>query len=159
MVKNIVLCVVRQGDQILLGLKKRRIGEGFLTVPGGKREGEESPEETARRELREECGIEALECKNVGSLRVSFVGDPTVWEETIMLVSSFSGEIAETEELRSEWFPIERIPYEKLWVDNEIWIPMALDGKKFEGTILFSGKKLFHPRDEMVETKIVDKLF
>ena len=150
MTKQIVLCVVRLGDQLLLGLKKRRIGEGFWTLPGGKKEGSETAEQTAVRELREECGIEVRECRKVGVITVIFENNPTVWEETIVVVSSFSGEVKETEELLGKWHSIAAIPFEKIWIDNPLWLPLALEGKEFEGEVVFSGKNLFHPRDEIV---------
>jgi 8-oxo-dGTP diphosphatase/2-hydroxy-dATP diphosphatase len=45
-----------QGDQILLGLKKRGFGKGNWIGIGGKQETEEIIEQTAGREFAEETG-------------------------------------------------------------------------------------------------------
>ena len=49
---------VRKDGKVLMGLRKGRYAPGDWCAPGGKMEMNESPEECARRETREEAGIE-----------------------------------------------------------------------------------------------------
>ena len=67
-----LLMIVRDG-RVLLGLKKRGFGEGFLNGFGGKVEPGETVDEAALRELREEAGISALDATRRGVL--TFVYD------------------------------------------------------------------------------------
>jgi 8-oxo-dGTP pyrophosphatase MutT (NUDIX family) len=54
-----VVVVIEQGDEVLA--TSRRNDPDDLGFPGGKREPNETPEETARREAREETGVEVEE--------------------------------------------------------------------------------------------------
>jgi 8-oxo-dGTP diphosphatase len=36
------------------------------------------------------------------------------------------------------WFSIGAIPYEEMWEDDRVWLPLLLDGKSFVGNFYFS---------------------
>lgn len=60
--------LVRKGDQILLVRRAQEPGKGYWTNPGGYIEQMEPIEETIRREVLEESGVEAI-VRNVVALR------------------------------------------------------------------------------------------
>lgn len=70
--RGAIVALVRRGRYLL----QRRSPEGLLgglwEFPGGHREGRERPEETARRELREETGLTAGPLEFLGSIRHSY---------------------------------------------------------------------------------------
>ena len=41
------------------------------------------------------------------------------------------GEPVETEEMRPRWFALSEIPYEKMWSDDILWLPLFLKGISF----------------------------
>ena len=56
---DIAACVIRRGDKVLISQRRaHQMLGGLWEFPGGKRLPGEALEETARRELREEMGIE-----------------------------------------------------------------------------------------------------
>ncbi|MDZ4227347.1 MAG: NUDIX domain-containing protein [Patescibacteria group bacterium] len=57
---------IRKEGKILLGLRKGGHGSGEWCAPGGKMEMGESPEECARRETKEETGLEVGELHFIG---------------------------------------------------------------------------------------------
>ncbi|MCX6765358.1 MAG: NUDIX domain-containing protein [Candidatus Moranbacteria bacterium] len=76
--KILTLCVVHQGDQILLGMKKRGFGKGYWNGFGGKVHSGESIEETAMREIKEEVGIVPESLEKHGILNFEFEGNPEI---------------------------------------------------------------------------------
>lgn len=80
-----IVPVLRDGDELLLALVQHRAGHwGF---PKGHAEPGETPLESARRELREELGITAIEIDDSRTLenRYSFVRDEIVYDKTVTL--------------------------------------------------------------------------
>jgi mutator protein MutT len=60
---NVVALIVRKNDKVLLERRKkdRKVDPGKIAIPGGHVEGAETLEQTCKRELEEELG---LECSN-----------------------------------------------------------------------------------------------
>ena len=42
------------------------------------------------------------------------------------------------EEGELRWFPVEEIPYGEMWQDDEYWLPLLLEGKRYEGDFYFN---------------------
>jgi|SRR5687767_5448283 len=137
--KILTLCLVVRGGSLLLGMKKRGFGAGRWNGFGGKVEAGESIEDGARRELREEAGIEASSLAMIGMLTFVFEGDPVALEVHVFRTDAFAGEPAETEEMRPAWFAFDRIPFDDMWLDDRYWLPHALDGKRVRGLFRFEG--------------------
>lgn len=143
--KHVVLTLVliRREEQILLGLKKRGFGMGLWNGPGGKVHEGEAPEACARREAREEFGIELGDLKKIGVVTCEYreVDEPKDMEVHIFETKDFYGEPIETEEMRPRWFPVSKYPFDKAWPDDEFWFPWYLEGKTFRGRFQFHGYK------------------
>jgi len=134
------LCVVHQDEKILLGMKKRGFGALRWNGFGGKVEKDETIEEAAARETREEVGIEALELEKLGVIDFKFQTNGEEIEVNIFNIKNFSGTPIETEEMRPQWFDVDKIPFETMWPDDIFWIPLFLAGKKFKGKFVFGEK-------------------
>lgn len=137
MKKVLTLCIVHQGNRVLLGMKKRGFGMGRWNGFGGKIEKGETIEEAMRREIFEEAGIDVSEAEKVGILEFEFQGNPEILETHIFRAEKFVGEPSESEEMKPQWFDIDKIPYKNMWTDDIYWIPMFLEEKKFQGKFLF----------------------
>jgi 8-oxo-dGTP diphosphatase/2-hydroxy-dATP diphosphatase len=132
-------CLVHQPPKILLGMKKRSFGEGRWNGFGGKLLEGESLEESARREVKEECGIEIEEMELVGVLDFEYVGKDKSMEVNIFKITQFAGDPKETEEMKPQWFESDDLPFDQMWPDDKYWMPLFLYGKKFKGSFLFEG--------------------
>lgn len=136
--KILTLCFVMKEDRILLAMKKRGFGAGRWNGFGGKVEAGETIEEAAKRETKEECGIEIVEMEKAGIHEFEFASDRgTILEVHVFRVSEWQGEPRETEEMRPQWFTTDAIPYDEMWPDDIHWIPVFLTGKKFRTKFLF----------------------
>ena len=126
--KIATLCFLVRNGEILLALKKQKIGAGKWNGYGGGVELHETVEETAVREVREEACVEialaALDKRGVATFY--FDGVPTC-QVHIFFVREWRGNPQETDEMgKPSWFLIEDIPYgEMLLADKELF-PLVL---------------------------------
>lgn len=138
MSKILTLCLLKKGDSLLLGKKKRGFGLGKWNGFGGKLEPGESLETAARREMMEECGITILDLEERGVLLFTFEDGTPDLEVHVFAVAAFSGEPQESEEMEPAWFPVDALPFAEMWADDKYWMPLFLAGKKFHGTFHFT---------------------
>lgn len=135
----LTLCLIHDTHRVLLGMKKRGFGAGRWNGFGGKVHAGESILDGARRELREEAGIEARDLIPAGVLEFEFRGKPDILEVYLFSATAFEGEPTESEEMRPQWFTHAEIPFEEMWPDDRHWVPLFLAGKNINAYFLFEG--------------------
>jgi 8-oxo-dGTP diphosphatase len=135
-----LLFVVRDG-QILLIAKKRGLGAGKINGPGGRIEKGETPAASAIREVQEELGITPLGVRERGDLSFQFADGFSIYV-TVFSADDYDGVPRETDEAVPLWTPIDGIPYDRMWADDRVWMPLLLGGKRFTGRFLFDGDAL-----------------
>ncbi len=155
MKKLLTLCLAVKDDQILLGMKKRGFGAGRWNGFGGKVEAGESIEDGAKREMKEECGVEIEQMEKVGIHEFRFKKNPQeVLEVHVFRVDTFAGEPVETDEMRPHWFAFDEIPYDTMWADDRYWMPLFLEGKKPRTKFLFSENDTLLEKDILIVEQI-----
>ena len=139
--KLFTLVFIHKEDQVLLGLKKRGFGVNKWNGFGGKVEPNETVIDAAARELKEECclRVRAGDLKNIAHLEFTFEGQPMLMDVRVFSTNIFEGIPKETEEMKPKWFKHDGIPFEEMWLDDKIWFPYMLQGKKFFGTFHYEG--------------------
>ncbi len=138
-----ILFVIRDG-QILLIRKKRGLGAGKVNGPGGRLEPGETPVQAALREVKEELGIDVFAAQERGQLSFQFT-DGYSLHATVFVATDFEGDPRETDEAVPLWTPLHAIPYDEMWADDRLWLPLLLEGSHFTGRFVFDGDRmLFH---------------
>ena len=109
--------VVRDGASIAV-FKNRRVllvkrghapFAGLWSLPGGKLKGDETPRDAARRELKEETGIEAEVDGVVDTVRV-VAGEGTTYRLTVFYGRATGGRLkAGSDSERAVWVPLDDI--------------------------------------------------
>ncbi len=147
-----VLTYVTDGDKILMIEKKTGLGSGYINAPGGHIELEETKTEAATRETKEETGLDVSNLEERGVLRFQFK-DGLRMLGYVFFTSTWSGTlIDECEETKPFWTSISDLDYNAMWEDDRLWLPMALDGKKFSGYFIFDDKQMIDSRvDEEID--------
>ena len=125
-----------KGDQILLPLKKKKIGIGKHNGVGGKLKENETHEDAMIRECIEEVGLRPTKYEYVAEVSFNQLVDDnrTVAIVHVYICRSWDGELIETDEMKPHWFDINNIPYDKTMDDDKYWLPLVLDGKKIIAT-------------------------
>jgi len=149
--KILTLAVVHDDVRVLLGYKKRGYGAGRWNGFGGKVMPGETVEAAARRELREESGLEASSLRKRGVLTFESAGDPELHEVHVYSVASWQGDPQESEEMAPRWFRQVDVPYGEMWLDDKYWLPLLLSGKDFVGHFYFLDQDnlLYHRLHEL----------
>jgi len=132
-----VLGFIVKDNRVLLAMKKRGFGEGWWNGAGGKIKEGETPLEAILREMQEEVGIVPRDPVHHGTLHFFFEDGTPDWEVRVFRAEEFDGEPSESEEMSPAWFNFEDIPYDSMWKDDPHWLPLLLEGKRFEGRFTF----------------------
>ena len=129
------------GVQVLLGHKKTGLGAGKIVGLGGHVEECESPLEAAAREVKEESGIHVTPgaLHEVAHVTFLFPVCPR-WDMNVSVFTSadWTGEAAETPEIRPEWFGVTSLPLTRMWDDAKYWLPRVLAGERLSATFTYA---------------------
>jgi 8-oxo-dGTP diphosphatase len=127
--------------QVLLGHKKNGLGTGKIVVLGGHVEPSETPAEAAAREVGEEAGLHVAPAALLEAAHVTFLFPVCPrWDMVASIFTSagWSGEAAETAEIRPEWFPVADLPLTRMWDDAKYWLPRVLAGERVRATFIYA---------------------
>jgi 8-oxo-dGTP diphosphatase len=140
------LCLLTRtgGDgvaEVLLGYKKTGFGTGKIVALGGHVEPGETAAEAAAREVKEESSIRVAPGSLVRAAYVTFAfpAHPS-WdmEVEIFTASNWSGEPAESGEIRPQWFPVTALPFDRMWQDAGQWLPRVLAGERLSAEFTYA---------------------
>ena len=140
-----LLFVIRDG-QVLLIHKKRGFGKGKINGPGGRIEPGETPRECAIREVGEELCIRPIGVRDAGLLHFQFIDGFSI-HGFVFTAVDYEGTPTETDEAIPIWYPVDNLPFERMWEDDPTWFPYMLSGQRFSGRYIFDG-------DHMLDAKI-----
>ena len=135
-VDRATLLFIMKDDEMLLIHKKRGLGAGKINAPGGRIDPGETPEQAAVREVQEELLVTPHEPAYAGELAFQFKDGYSI-HATVFTSTRFSGNPTETEEAIPMWIHRECIPYDKMWADDRLWLPLLLKDQLFSGRFLF----------------------
>jgi 8-oxo-dGTP diphosphatase len=141
------LCFIVKDRRVLLIRKKRGLGAGKINGPGGKLEAGETAMDAAVREVQEEIGVTPLHLEDRGELHFQFT-DGYSLHCAVFVARDLQGEPIETDEATPFWVPVEAVPFDAMWEDDQHWLPQVLDGQSFRGWFVFDGEKMLSKQVE-----------
>ncbi|MBD3360010.1 MAG: NUDIX domain-containing protein [Candidatus Buchananbacteria bacterium] len=144
------LCyLLNEQNQVLLIMKKKGFGQGKWNGPGGKVKKNETPEQAAIREVKEETGYQPKKLQHLGYIEFIWVGKEANNQIChIFITKNYDGRLIETEECLPQWWNIDKIPLDQMWEDDQYWLKDALQGRKTKYRFFFdkNNKYLKHEK-------------
>ncbi|MBW7907675.1 MAG: 8-oxo-dGTP diphosphatase [Kiritimatiellae bacterium] len=140
-VERATLLFLIQHGNVLLIRKKRGLGAGKINGPGGRLDPGETPEQCAVREVQEELCITPSGVQRAGELLFQFANGHSI-HGYVFTANAFTGQPTSTDEADPIWTPLDQIPFDEMWADDHIWIPLMLEGRPFTGRFLFDGDSM-----------------
>jgi len=99
----------------------------------------ELPERAAVREVYEETGLRVSGLHFQGVLNF-YLGESKQLDQMVFLFvcRKFTGKMRQSNEGQLRWFSVDAIPYQEMWEDDQVWLPLLLNRKSFLGDFYFS---------------------
>lgn len=150
--KLATLCYLRKDGRTLMLHRTKKVNDihqGKWNGLGGKLEPGETPEECARREIREESGLQATNLKLKGFLTFPEFALGEDWYAFVFVVDQFEGQLIDSSEGQLEWIEDERLLDLELWEGDRYfleWLDQAgffsakfiyQDGRYIEHSVSF----------------------
>jgi len=135
------LCFIKDGNRVLLGRKARKIGEGLWNGMGGNVEqSDETIEDAAKREVREEVGVELENIKYMGSIDFKFPDTGRINQVSMFVAEGYQGDLSPEPEEISElkWFDIENLPVNEMLEADKRFVPFVLHDEEVSGEVKFT---------------------
>ena len=107
-IRKAVRCyLIKDNKVVVTKYKKGNKKEGYYDIPGGKIEEGETSKQTAKREMKEETGIDIIDLKFKGSMTIEYPNRKFEFE--VFITNEYKGEPQEFEENTSEWIEIKEV--------------------------------------------------
>ena len=127
------LCHITRGRRLLLKKANSGVSMGKWNGPGGKLEKGETPVQNVSREVLEETSLRIVRPSYRGRIEFCLNGRGVLdYVVHVFLATRFSGRPKSSEEGKVRWFDIDRIPYAGMWDDDRYWLPLLLNGARFD---------------------------
>ncbi len=142
---TLVFLIKKTGGEIkdiCLAMKKRGFGMNRWNGVGGNVDGQnETIEEAARRETKEEIFVDVQDLNKVAELSFYFPHN-SAWDQMVhvYLVENWKGEPRESDEMMPEWFSINELPFQDMWPDDIFWLPEVVKGNLLKAMFKFGEK-------------------
>jgi 8-oxo-dGTP diphosphatase len=159
-----VLVLLRRDHEVLLSIKKFKIGKGLRNGYGGGIEEGEDARSTALRETSEECGITAHSAALMPVAEVDFhnltaEGQAFTCRVTVYCLYDWGGEPCESPEMGPpEWFPINTPPLHEMMLADRDWLPHVLQGKRVYAEAWYGPHQKFLRQPTLVRDVSTDEL-
>lgn len=140
-----VITYLFDGDKVLLIHKKTGLGKGLVNAPGGHIEPAETADEAAKREFKEETGLDIKEISQRGILRFQFK-DGLGERGYVYVANGYSGDLKSCEEADPFWCEKSKLPFDEMWEDDTKWLPLVMEGKTIDGSFIMDGEKMLDYR-------------
>ncbi|MBO4836727.1 MAG: 8-oxo-dGTP diphosphatase [Clostridia bacterium] len=131
-----VLCLIRDGNRILLQDRRGKDWRGY-TLPGGHVEPGESFVDAVKREMKEETGLDIIQPRLVGIKQFPIENGRYI--VLLFRAESFAGTVRSSEEGQMEWVDRKRLPELRTVDDFDLLLQVMEDPELTEFQYIVNG--------------------
>lgn len=131
-----VLCLIRDGNRILLQDRRGKDWRGY-TLPGGHVEPGESFVDAVKREMKEETGLDIIRPRLVGIKQFPIENGRYI--VLLFRAESFAGTVRSSEEGQMEWVDRKRLPELRTVDDFDLLLQVMEDPELTEFRYIVNG--------------------
>jgi 8-oxo-dGTP diphosphatase len=138
--KMATLCYVLKGNDVLMVHRVKKAQDmhhGKWNGLGGKLEPGETPEECARREIREESGLEVNELTLKGILTFPGFANDEDWYAFVFVAGAVHAALIDSPEGVLKWVSREELFDLNLWEGDRIFLPWIFQAGFFSGKFVY----------------------
>lgn len=107
-IRRAVRCyLIKENEVVVTKYKSGNRREGYYDIPGGKIEKEETPEQTAIREMKEETGIDVKNLQYKGIMTIEY--PDRIYHFDVFIANEYEGEPQNFPENTSRWIRINEL--------------------------------------------------
>ncbi len=124
-----VLCYLEKDDSFLMLYRNKKINDinhGKWIGVGGHIEGNETPEQAIKREVKEETNLDLLDYHKIGV--ILFKNENKTETMHVFISRNFKGDLSDCDEGELKWIKKDEIPHLSLWEGDRIFLPNLING-------------------------------
>jgi 8-oxo-dGTP diphosphatase len=143
--KLATLCYVRRNGQTLMIHRVKKANDmhqGRWNGLGGKFDPGETPEECARREIKEESGLTVGDLRLRGFLTFPGFANDDDWYAFVFIATGSQGELIDSEEGSLSWIDNDKLLSLNLWEGDRIFIPWLEQPGFFSAKFTYKNNQL-----------------
>jgi len=143
--KLATLCYLKRAGKTLMVHRIKKAGDmhaGKWNGLGGKLEPGETPEECARREIREESGLTVTKPVFKGLLTFPAFANDEDWYAFVFVAHEFEGELIDSPEGDLRWIDDAELFNLSLWEGDKVFLPWLEQTGFFSGKFVYRDGKL-----------------
>ena len=86
----------------------------------------------------------------LGEHRFQFVDGYSTYVH-VFRAPDLRGTPVETDEAVPLWVDLDAIPYDRMWEDDKLWLPLLVEGRRFSGYWIFDGDRMLDYRLDVLQ--------